>query len=231
MININDLPDPIINYDFEKVYAPSDDTYLIIDYFKKHIDYDNFDGINIKEIKRVLDIGTGSGIIAIFFQIIKTYNPNFNPEIYASDILEEAIKCAKLNERENNFEGEIKFIKSNLFKSFPVNLKKSFNIVVFNPPYLPSSKLIEMRETKLNVDFSWDGGLKGYNLFLDFLDGVKEFLNIEKKNYIYFLSSSRTDLFELNKSIIKKGFNIKVLVKKHIFFEDIILNRLELSKI
>ena len=47
MININGLPDPIINYDFEKVYTPSDDSYLIIDYFKKNINYNYFDGRKI----------------------------------------------------------------------------------------------------------------------------------------------------------------------------------------
>ena len=35
MINIKIFPDPIIDYDFENVYRPADDTYLVIDYFKK----------------------------------------------------------------------------------------------------------------------------------------------------------------------------------------------------
>ncbi len=225
MININDFPDPIINYDFENVYAPSDDTYLIIDYFKKHIDYDNFDGINIKEIKRVLDIGTGSGIIAIFFQIIKKHNPNFNPEIFASDISEEAIKCAKSNEKANNFENKIKFIQSDLFKSFPDYLKHSFDVMIFNPPYLPSSPLIDKSSNKKKIDYSWDGGKRGFEIFIKFLDDVKKFL--KKKSFIYYISSSRTNLEQLNNYILKRNFKNETLEKKHIFFEDIILNKLE----
>ncbi|MFX1392275.1 MAG: HemK2/MTQ2 family protein methyltransferase [Promethearchaeota archaeon] len=229
MININDLPDPIINYDFEKVYIPSDDSYLIIDYFKKNISYNYFDGRNIKEIKRILDIGTGTGIIAIFFQIIKTFNSNFNPEIYASDISEDAIKCAKSNEKANNFENEIIYIQSDLFKSFPDNLKNSFDIIVFNPPYLPSSELINDSINKAKIDYSWDGGKKGYEITIRFLENLNKF--IKKTSYIYYISSSRSDLNKLVNYLVEKGFKTQILEKKHTFFEDIILNRLEIGNV
>ena len=229
MININTLPDPIINYIFENIYAPSDDTYLIIDYFKKKIDHNHFDGIKIQEIKRILDIGTGSGAIAIFFQIIKTNNPNFNPVIYASDISEEAIECAKLNEKANNFDNKIKFIQSDLFKSFPDTLKNSFDIIVFNPPYLPSSELINDSINKAKIDYSWDGGKKGYEIIIKFLENVNKF--IKKDSYMYYISSSKSNLNKLVDYIVEKGFKNQILEKKHIFFEDIILNRLEIENI
>ena len=95
------LPDPIIQSDYENVYNPSDDSYLIIDYFKRKINRNYFDGIKLNKIKKILDVGTGTGIVAIFFQLIKMGNPNFNPEIYASDILEDSIKCVRLNEKRN----------------------------------------------------------------------------------------------------------------------------------
>ncbi len=176
-------------------------------------------------------MGTGSGIIAIFFQLVKIQFQKFNPKIYASDILKEAIKCAKINEKLNNIENQIEFIQSDLFKSFPDDLKHSFDIIVFNPPYLPSSNLIETNKIKTNIDYSWNGGLKGHDIILEFLDGAKSFLNMKRRSYIYFISSSRTNLFKLNKSIIEKRFHNAVLTKKHIFFEDIILNRVELRTI
>ena len=228
-MNIPSLPDPIIHCDFENVYTPSDDSYLIIDYFKRKINQNYFDGIKLSEIKKILDLGTGTGIIAIFFQLIKMENPNFNPEIYGSDILEDSIKCTKLNVKINKTNNQIKLIHSDLFKSFREKLKHSFDIIIFNPPYLPSSSLIKENLNKQNIDYSWDGGLKGYELLIDFLTSAKIFLNLKKEHAIYCITSSRTNLIELNKLITNLGYKNRIVEKKHIFFEDIILNRLKIS--
>lgn len=220
------FPDPIINYDFKNVYTPSDDSYLLIDYFKRNINQNEFDGIEIEKINNVLDIGTGTGIIAILFQIFKKKIHNFNPKIYASDILDDALNCARKNEKLNGFDGKISFIKSNLFNSFPIYLRNLFEIIVFNPPYLPASNLIDKAEQKSKIDYSWVGGQKGYEVLFEFISKVKYFLNLNQKCYVYFITSNRTDLSDIYKFIEKLGFKNKILQKSHIFFEDIILNRL-----
>lgn len=222
-MKINSLPDPLIECDFDTVYYPSDDSYLLIDYFKRKIDNNYFDGIPLEEIEYILDMGTGTGIIAIFFQLINSYNPKFNPRIFASDILEEAIKCAKSNEKRNKIDDKIIYLQSDLFKSFPKTIKSKFNIIVFNPPYLPSSPNLQ----KKSIDHSWEGGLRGIEITLDFIRTVGEYLNLDKPHCVYFISSSRSKLDELQKEIKNVGFTIKKLEKVHIFFEDIILNRLQ----
>ena len=172
-------------------------------------------------------MGTGTGIIAIFFQIIKSQHPLFNPKIYASDIIEEALECAKINERFNHFKDNITFIRSDLFGSFPKSLKHSFSIITFNPPYLPSSELVEQNDKKITIDHSWDGGTSGYDVFSRFLKDVKEFMH-PKGCPIYYISSSRVNLEKLNNVIEKNGLKNQILNKKHEFFEDIILNKLTL---
>jgi len=224
------IPDPIIINKFESVYSPSDDSYLIIDYFKENINNSHFDGLEFDNINNILDMGTGSGIIAIFFLLIKKNYSKFNPKIYASDILENAIVCTKLNEKINHFENEIIFFQSDLFNSFPKNLKHNFNIIVFNPPYLPSIE-IEKTNNNIPVDFSWDGGVKGIEVLERFINQVIEFIDMDYENgsYIYFISSSRAEIKEIDNLIRDKGFKRKVVKRKHIFFEDILLNRLELK--
>ncbi len=219
----------MVDYDFENVYRPADDTYLVVDYFKYHIDFDFFDGIPIQNIKKVLDMGTGIGYIALSLQIIKRIIPKFKPKIFASDILEEALVISKHNEKMNNFENEIEFITSDLFESFPTHLKHSFDAIIFNPPYLPSFNFESESNTGLKKDLSWDGGIEGFEIFLKFLDPAKDYLNLKNEPRIYYVCSSRTDLKRFYDLIEKKGYKNTVLEKKHIFLENIFLNRLEIS--
>ena len=226
-MKIPSFPDPKINCDFENVYVPSDDTFLLLDYFKSNITNSYFDEIEIKKIKNVVDLGTGTGIIAIFFELLKLQYQNFNPKIYASDIFEAALKCAEFNQKANKINDQIVFLHSNLFDSFPDKLKNTFDIIVFNPPYLPSSKLIKEKTTKEQIDYSWNGGVEGYEVFIDFLKFAISFLNLNSKHYIYSITSSRSNLKELNKNITILGFKNEIIGRKHVFFEDIFLNRLQ----
>lgn len=224
---ITNIPRPDIDCSFKDVYKPSDDTYLMIDYFNENINEIYFDGLDIKKIKYILDMGTGTGIIALFLNEIKKRIVNFSPRIFASDVLENAIKCAKLNEVINNLEKSINFIHSDLFTSFPENLLNTFNIIIFNPPYLPPLKNNNISSVKKDQDKSWNGGEGGIKLFLEFLSQVKPFINLSQKFYIYYISSSVSKFEDVNDELIKNGFKNKILNKMHLFFEDIILNRLE----
>ncbi|MFX1556837.1 MAG: HemK2/MTQ2 family protein methyltransferase [Promethearchaeota archaeon] len=225
---IKNYSEPVIFEHNENVYLPSDDTYLIIDYFKDNIDDQYFDGIRLEKIQKLLDLGTGTGIIALFLQMIKNCLPKFNPMIYASDILKEAIKSAKKNQQNNKIEGKINFIQSNLFDSFPPSLKESFNIIIFNPPYLPSFQPNEKSINKLRAsDITWDGGKKGIEILTRFIKQVKNFLILKKESYIYYICSDKADLKQLYEFIYHEGFKNTILAKKHLFFEDIFLNRIE----
>lgn len=210
----------------EKVYNPSDDTYLILDYIKNVVTNIKFDGFNIEKIHYILDMGTGSGIIAIFLKLLINQLKNFNPKIYASDILKVALKCAKKNEKLNNLSGKIYYIHSNLFKSFPKNLYNKFNVIFFNPPYLPSINMMDDHSFD-DRDYSWRGGKIGNEILLEFFDEVCLFLNSERNsiNSIYFITSSRIKTESITERLKQLGFQTRQLEKIHFFFEDIMLNR------
>lgn len=75
----------------------------------------------------VLDLGTGSGVIAISIALKK---PQW--KVVASDISVPALEVAKINGKSHNLKN-IKFIESDLFS----NLKNhKFNIIISNPPYI-----------------------------------------------------------------------------------------------
>jgi release factor glutamine methyltransferase len=85
-----------------------------------------------KTSARILDIGTGSGNIAIACAVSEVLK---EAEIYAVDISPIALKQAKLNARLNGVAGRIKFLKSDLFSCFK-KTKQQFDFIVSNPPYI-----------------------------------------------------------------------------------------------
>jgi release factor glutamine methyltransferase len=91
-----------------------------------------------KKIK-ILDIGTGSGCIAI--SLAKNIP---NAEVYAIDVSRKAIETAKRNAANNKV--EVNFILQNILETEV--LKCNFDIIVSNPPYVRN---LEKEEIKKNV--------------------------------------------------------------------------------
>lgn len=94
---------------------------------------------NIQDIK-ILDIGTGSGCIAI--SLAKNLP---NAEVFAIDISSEAIKTAKLNAHINNV--AVKFIEVDILTLN--ELPQKFDIIVSNPPYVRELEKEQMQENVL----------------------------------------------------------------------------------
>ena len=91
-----------------------------------------------KEIS-LLDMCTGSGCIAISLAKLGGY-----AHVEAADISEEALKVAKKNaETLLGEEGKIRFRHSDMFSAFDETEDK-FDIIVSNPPYIPSDVIEEL---------------------------------------------------------------------------------------
>lgn len=91
-----------------------------------------------KKIK-ILDIGTGSGCIAI--SLAKNIP---NADVYAIDVSKKAIETAKRNALNNKV--EVNFILQDILDT--ETLKCNFDIIVSNPPYVRN---LEKQEIKKNV--------------------------------------------------------------------------------
>lgn len=115
------------------VLIPREETELLVDE-AIHI-------IKKTENPKVLDLGTGSGCIAI------TINSEIQCEvIFASDISYKSLLTAKNNALINKGKSNISFINSNLLDSFQ---SSSFDIIISNPPYVSKEDLKNLqREVK-----------------------------------------------------------------------------------
>lgn len=171
----------------ENVLIPQPDTEILVEEAIKKINEIK----NGKTIK-VLDLCTGSGVIAIS---IKKY-VNENVEVFATDISETAIKIAKKNAKKNDV--KVNFILSDMFKNIK---ERDFDIIVSNPPYIESKIIPTLsKEVQNEPHIALDGGE----------DGLK-FYKIIAKNANEFLKETGQVLLEI-------GYNQRDSVKK--VFED-----------
>lgn len=102
----------------------------------------------------------------------------------------------------------INTIVSNLFE----NIKGKFDLIIFNPPYLPRDK----KEDKKSA-LSTTGGKKGNEILNRFLKNADDYL--KKYGKILIVVSSLTPNVE--KLITKYGFSFRILEKKNFFFEEL----------
>ncbi len=143
----------------------------------------------------VLDMGTGSGIQALA-ALTKT------KDVLAVDINENAVKqVKKLN---------VKARVSNLFS----NVKEKFDLIIFNPPYLPHEK---------GMQVALSGGKKGNEVITKFLGQAKEHLRVNGK--ILLIASSLTG--DIKKLCNKLGYKLKCLETNSYFFEKLSVYLLE----
>ncbi|BBI36243.1 peptide chain release factor N(5)-glutamine methyltransferase [Cohnella abietis] len=121
-------------------------------------DFNEMNGLTL------LDVGTGSGILAI---TMASERPNWR--ITASDLSREALAVAGRNAGLNGVEERIEFVQGDLLQPFiardELDDPKIIDILVSNPPYIPSSDIPHLqREVKDHEPLlALDGGEDGLN--------------------------------------------------------------------
>ena len=144
---------------------------------------------------KVLDIGTGSGIQA-------EAALRFTKNVLAVDVDEESVNYVKK-----------KGIKAKISDLFS-NVAGKFDLIIFNPPYLPDEKLEDEKSKRITT-----GGKHGYEILEKFFSQANEHLNKNGKILIVF--SSLTNKNKVNKLIKKNDFKFQLLESKKLFFEEL----------
>lgn len=171
------------------VYQPREDSNLLA----KQILEKDLEGM------RCLDMGTGSGIIAE--KMIRVGAEH----VVAADINPEAVEEAseKLEDKEN-----VEVVESDLFE----NVEGKFDLIAFNPPYLPGDELDEDMEDRE----IWRGGDSGEEFTEEFHGTAREYL--KEGGEILFVVSSLSD-FDVSE--------YEIVDTKELWFEDIYVLRTE----
>lgn len=123
----------------EHTLIPRPDTEILIEQVLTWINSQPKSVDNNKKPKRLLDLGTGSGCIAISLaHELNKSNPNSKAEnwqVVAVDLSSEALKIAKHNAMVNEV-ADIEFIQSSWYDALSHHNEPLFDVIVSNPPYI-----------------------------------------------------------------------------------------------
>ena len=185
----------------DNVYEPAEDSFLLADNLK------------VIEGDTVVDMGTGCGILGI---IAATKAKR----VVAIDINPYAVRCAKQNAELNSVAGKISFIQGNLFA--PIRMRTEFDVIAFNPPYLPSESVEE--DSWLRQ--AWSGGISGRDVVESFIREARNYLKPDGAVYLILstISNIETSLHDFEGT----GLRASVIAQQDLpFFETIVLLKAE----
>ena len=122
------------------------------------------------------DVGTGSGAIAI---ALKKEEERLN--VYASDISREALDVAEENARNND--AAITFLEGSMLEPF-IDKGIRLDILVSNPPYIPSHEVIEDSVYDYEPHVALFGGEDGLRFYREIFERAHELMN--EKGILFF---------------------------------------------
>ena len=180
----------------ENVLIPRSDTEILVETVIKYVK--NLENKN--ENLKILDMCTGSGIIAI---ILAKYCENV--DITAVDKSEDALKVAIKNAKTHNVYNKINFIKSDMFE----NLKGKYNIIVSNPPYIEKDVIKTLsKDVQHEPEMALDGGINGLDFYRIINNNVDNFL---EKNGAVFLEIGYNQRDSVSEIFAENFKNIKCI--------------------
>ncbi|MCD6215784.1 MAG: methyltransferase [Candidatus Aenigmarchaeota archaeon] len=177
----------------EQVYYPREDSIFFANLIQNYL--------YASHAKSILDMGTGSGFLAIVCALSSPAS------VTAVDKDRISIECARDNIESLGLGKKINIVQSDLFN----NINERFDLIIFNPPYLPEAdenKYLSKQEKSQLSD----------------RDVIKKFLEIAKN---YLTKNGRIVILFSSATKIKfSGYDVKTLVKKKLEWEELVIYEL-----
>ncbi len=180
----------------DNVYRPAEDTFLLAE------------NLPVEEGDVVLDMGTGCGILGIIAA-------KKARRVVAVDVNPYAVQCARINAKFNHVSEKMDIRQGDLFE--PLKEDEKFDVIIFNPPYLPS----KADNQKAWIEKAWTGGPAGRDVIDRFLSEVPS--NLKKGGRILLAQSSLSNPDRTIEKLENAGFCAKVIAEKKVAFEAIVV--------
>lgn len=171
------------------VLIPRPETEILIDYVKPFLERrlqkaprdpaPQLDLFNVNPTQSVgpitvVDIGTGSGIIAL---TLASELPGLL--YYASDVSSAALNVAEQNAEQLKLKGQITFLEGPFMVPLESKLEKSCDLILANPPYITRSDMAQLPDEIRGYEprVALDGGEDGLECYAELVKNAPFFLN------------------------------------------------------
>ena len=188
-----------------RVYIPSEDTDLLLNVLEEEIIKRN------KTFKKAIEIGTGNAFLSleIYDNVNQLYSTDINPIVI--DYL--------LNVKDKYNLDKQKIVYSNLFDS--IDEEEKFDLLIFNPPYVPTEDLEKEDDSINGYDLAVNGGVEGREIIDKFISQLPN--HLEKEGICYLLVSSLNNPIEIIENLKKQNLKTEIKKAKKLFFEELLI--------
>jgi release factor glutamine methyltransferase len=128
----------------------------------------------VRSIKNpvIADLCFGSGAISVAIAV-----NNSGAKVYASDISDIACEVAKTNIKAHRVEDRVLLFSGDLWTPFETRKIRDFDVVVSNPPYIPTGELCTLpKDIKNEPQIALNGGTDGLEFYRRIVSKAPEFL-------------------------------------------------------
>ncbi len=205
------FPTPLVDADFEKVYEPAEDSFLLLDSLEQELEYIQ------KRFKNpvVVEIGCGSGVVTTFA------HKNIVPDglFITTDVNPHACRSSKATSLKNGGAKYLDTLQSDLTTSIRSNI---IDILIFNPPYVPAEEVPQIPKNESDyewLDLALLGGSDGMVVTDRLLDNFDQILSPNGVAYILFCARNKPK--EVADRMKSKGWDSELIINRKAGWEDL----------
>lgn len=197
---------PIIDFlrmaDYNLVYEPSDDTFLMLDALEYEYCNDDIRNHNsIDNLNCALEIGSGTGVSIVFLgTLVRKTKDLSSVKLYATDINRDAVRITNMTAQVNGIGKEIlECVNCDLASPLLESLRHTCDVIIFNPPYVPTPNA-ELDDD--GIQASWAGGKDGREVIDRAIPQIAELLSPHGTAYIITVDDNKPD--EMSRTMMEK---------------------------
>ncbi|KAF8295667.1 putative methylase [Clavulina sp. PMI_390] len=216
------IPTPDLSHlksaDYENVYEPAEDTFILLDALEKDADV----LVNMRP-NICLEIGSGSGCVSTFLHSVLQQAPSDGITIkpaalyLCTDINPYAASCTIRTGAQNNVRLDV--IQGPFALPLSKRLAGQIGILIFNPPYVPTedeeaiaSQSVSNPSDENRIAGAWAGGEDGMAVTSIFLDQVEGLLSAQGRFYL--VAVARNNVPKIREHMSGYGLQSEIVLQR-----------------